>query len=82
MFLKIILTLLVIVLITMTVMFYFWWKKIGPEIMNMFSQFKKMNSMMGGSNPTGPKVPPTLPNFDMLNKNMDKFNEIFNKLKK
>jgi len=43
MFLNIILTLLVIVLLTITIMLYLWWKKFGKK---MFDSMSNMNNLI------------------------------------
>jgi hypothetical protein len=51
MFLNIILTLLVIVLLTITIMLYIWWKKFGKKLFDSMSNMKNLLPKDGGQLP-------------------------------
>jgi len=51
MFLNIILTLLVIVLLTITIMLYIWWKKFGKKMFDSMSNMKDLIPKDGGQLP-------------------------------
>jgi len=51
MFLNIILTLLVIVLLTITIMLYIWWKKFGKKLFDSMSNMKNLIPKDGGQLP-------------------------------
>jgi len=51
MFLNIILTLLVIVLLTITIMLYIWWKKFGKKMFDSMSNMKNLLPKDGGQLP-------------------------------
>ena len=48
MFLNIILTLLVVVLLTITIMLYIWWKKFGKKMFDSMSNMKNLLPKDGG----------------------------------
>lgn len=51
MFLNIILTLLVVVLLTITIMLYIWWKKFGKKLFDSMSNMKNLLPKDGGQLP-------------------------------
>jgi hypothetical protein len=51
MFLNIILTLLVVVLLTITIMLYIWWKKFGKKMFDSMSNMKNLIPKDGGQLP-------------------------------
>jgi hypothetical protein len=51
MFLNIILTLLVVVLLTITIMLYIWWKKFGKKMFDSMSNMKNLLPKDGGQLP-------------------------------
>jgi hypothetical protein len=51
MFLNIILTLLVVVLLTITIMLYIWWKKFGKKLFDSMSNMKNLIPKDGGQLP-------------------------------
>jgi len=72
MFLNIILTLLVIVLLTITIMLYIWWKKFGKK---MFDSMSNMKNLL-------PKDDGKLPNnldINQLFSSLTKINQQFKK---
>jgi uncharacterized protein (UPF0333 family) len=72
MFLNIILTLLVIVLLSITLMIYFWWKKFGKQMFNSISNMKNMFPKDGG------KLPNNL-DINKLMSDLTKINQTFKK---
>ena len=51
MFLNIILTLLVVVILTITIMLYIWWKKFGKKMFDSMSNMKNFLPKDGGQLP-------------------------------
>jgi hypothetical protein len=73
MFLNIILTLLVIVLLSITLMIYFWWKKFGKQMFNSISNMKNMFPKDGG------KLTNNTLDINKLMSDLTKINQTFKK---
>jgi uncharacterized protein (UPF0333 family) len=74
MFLNIILTLLVIVLLSITLMIYFWWKKFGKSFFDMAKNLTNMNKTM-----FNPKNMGNMGNMGDINQQMKIIQDFFKK---
>jgi hypothetical protein len=72
MFLNIILTLLVIVLLTITIMLYIWWKKFGKKMFDSMSNMKNLIPKDGGQLPNNLDI-------NQLFSSLSKINQQFKK---
>lgn len=72
MFLNIILTLLVVVLLTITIMLYIWWKKFGKKMFDSMSNMKNLIPKNGGQLPNNLDI-------NQLFSSLSKFNQQFKK---
>jgi hypothetical protein len=72
MFLNIILTLLVIVLLTITIMLYIWWKKFGKKMFDSMSNMKNLIPKDGGQLPNNLDI-------NQLFSSLSKINQKFKK---
>ena len=72
MFLNIILTLLVIVLLTITIMLYIWWKKFGKKMFDSLSNMKNLIPKDGGQLPNNLDI-------NQLFSSLSKINQKFKK---
>ena len=72
MFLNIILTLLVIVLLTITIMLYIWWKKFGKKMFDSISNMKNLIPKDGGQLPNNMDI-------NQLFSSLNKINQQFKK---
>lgn len=74
MFLNIILTLLTIVLITITVLVYIWWKKYGKQLFDTMNQMKSMTNNPLDLNQAFPNM-----NMGDLFQSINALNQTFNR---
>jgi hypothetical protein len=72
MFLNIILTLLVVVLLTITIMLYIWWKKFGKKMFDSISNMKNLFPKDGGQLPNNLDI-------NQLFSSLNKINQQFKK---
>ena len=72
MFLNIILTLLVVVLLTITIMLYIWWKKFGKKLFDSMSNMKNLIPKDGGQLPNNMDI-------NQLFSSLTKINQQFKK---
>ncbi len=72
MFLNIILTLLVVVLLTITIMLYIWWKKFGKKMFDSMSNIKTLIPKDGGQLPNNLDI-------NQLFSSLSKINQQFKK---
>lgn len=72
MFLNIILTLLVVVLLTITIMLYIWWKKFGKKMFDSMSNMKNLIPKDGGQLPNNLDI-------NQLFSSLSKINQKFKK---